>query len=123
MTEIKLTKTDIEKGIRNEERNEAMNMMNSAQKANSPEFNKGYDDIEWDGKPKPKKVPLPEWYCYLHVNGRICVKRYRAELQRGDIDEAIESPNVIRVVGPYEAKDQREAVKIAKEQLNADASN
>jgi hypothetical protein len=121
MTEIKLNKTDIEKGMRNEERNEAMNMMNSAQKANSKEFNKGYDAIKWDGKSKPKQLPALEWYAYLHVDGGIHVKRYRAELQRGDINEAIESDFVIRVVGPYEAKDRNDAIKIAKEKLNADA--
>jgi hypothetical protein len=115
MANITLNNTDIEKGIRNEERNEAMNMMNSAQKANSPEFNKGYDAIAWDGKPKPKKAPVLEWYGYLHVNGTLHLKRYFGD--RGDIDEAIESDFVSLVKGPFEAETREEAIKIFRREI------
>lgn len=110
---LNITDADIAKGKRNEERNEAMNMMNSAQKANSKAFNKGYDGIKW-GKP----APMREYYAYRHVNNSIHVKRYRPELQRGDIDEAVESDFVVRVAGPYEAEGRTDALLKARELLN-----
>jgi hypothetical protein len=118
MDDIKLNKTDIEKGIRNEERNEAMNMMNSAQKSNSKLFDKGYDSIQWDGKPKPKSVPALQWYGYMHVEGSIHCKRYFSEVSQGDIDEAIESDFVWIVHGPFEAENREAALKILREVFN-----
>jgi hypothetical protein len=113
MANIQLTKTDIEKGIRNEERNEAMNYMNSAHKATNEAYRDGYDSIVW-GKPT-----MQDYYAYLHVNGTTHVKRYRPELQRGDIDEAVESDFVVKVVGPFMAIDRKQATQKAKELLNA----
>jgi hypothetical protein len=120
---MQLTKEDIQRGREAEERNEAMNMMNSAQKANSKAFNEGYDQIRWG------EVKTFEYYAYLHVNGSIHVKRYREELQvgyrrgqcfPGDMDEAIESPNVSKVVGPFEAEGRTDALLKARELIKND---
>jgi len=112
---MQITNEDIQRGREAEGRNEKMNMMNSAQKANSKAFDKGYDGIAWDDKPKPRKLPLAEWYGYLHVQGSIHLRRYFGD--RGDIDEAIESDFVALVKGPFEAESRKEALKILMEGL------
>ena len=110
---MEITKQDIEKGIRHEERNEAMNLMNSAQKANSKAYNKGYDKITWG---PCKRITEIEYYSYLHINGSIHVKRYFGD--RGDLDEAIESDFVAIVVGPFVAKTRTDAQLKARKLIN-----
>jgi hypothetical protein len=109
MDDIKLNKTDIEKGMRNEERNEAMNMMNSAYKTTSQAHRDNYDGIF-------RKQPPLEWYGYLHVDDSIHCKRYFDE---DDINEVIESDFVFRVHGPFEAESRKEALKVLKEVFDA----
>jgi len=113
---MEITNEDIQRGREAEGRNEKMNMMNSAQKANSKAFDKGYDGIQWDDKPKPKPVPMIDWYGYLHFNDTLHVKRYFGD--RGDIDEAIESDFVALVKGPFKAESRQEALKILRRELN-----
>jgi len=103
----------VQKAKRNEERNEKMNLMNSAQKSNSRAFDEGYDGIRW-GKPTPSL----EWYAYRHATGTLHLKRYFSELQQGDIDEAIESDFVVKVVGPFSADNRDEAIQEARRLLN-----
>jgi hypothetical protein len=55
MTEIKLTKEDIARGMRNEERNEAMNYMNEAHKATNEASRKGYDAVKWHDYKNPEE--------------------------------------------------------------------
>jgi hypothetical protein len=103
----------VQKAKRNEERNEAMNMMNSAQKSNSKKFDKGYDKISWGNQQS-----MLDWYGYLHVNGGMVCKRYFSEMSQGDIDEAIESDFVWQVHGPFEAESRSAALKILREVFN-----
>lgn len=49
------------------------------------------------------------WWGYKHTSGSLQAKRYFSKL---DITEALESPFVEQVVGPFEAKDRVEALKI-----------
>jgi len=107
---MEITKEDIQRGREAEGRNEKMNLMNSAQKANSKEFSDNYDGIFR----KPKQSML-EWYGYLHVMGSVHLKRYFGD--RGDIDEAIESDFVVFVKGPFEAESRQEALKILKGEI------
>ena len=109
---MEITNEDIQRGREAEGRNEKMNMMNSAQKANSPLFNQNYDGIF-----RKPTLPMLEWYGYKHVTGTIHLKRYRPELQAGDINEAIESDFVILVKGPFEAESREEALKILRREL------
>jgi hypothetical protein len=111
MDDIRLNKTDIAKGMRNEERNEAMNMMNSAHKTNSKAYRDGHDRTF-------TKRPMLDWYGYLHVEGNIHCKRYLNELSQGDIDEAIESDSVWQVHGPFKAANRLAALKILREVFN-----
>jgi hypothetical protein len=106
MTEIKITKTDIEKGMRNEERNEAMNMMNSAQKTNSREFDKGYDQIKW-GIPEVK-----EWWGYVGKT-RLLVSTYNPA--DSIMDERIEAGFL--VVGPVDATTREDARVLLNKEL------
>lgn len=48
-----------------------------------------------------------EWWGYQHTNGQVQLKRYFGPL---DIQEAKESPFVRQVYGPFEAKDNDEAM-------------
>jgi len=100
----------VQKAKRNEERNEAMNLNNSAQKANSKAYNKGYDDIKW-GMTTPETM---EWYGYVHVDGGLHIRRYFTEQQAGDIDEAIESDFVAKVIGPFMAPNRAAALKFLR---------
>jgi hypothetical protein len=109
---MQLSNEDIQRGREAEGRNEKMNMMNSDHKATNKAYREGWDRIF--GK---KKKPLLEWYGYLHVNGSIHLKRYRPELQRGDIDEAVESDFVSVVKGPFKAENREEAMKILRREL------
>jgi hypothetical protein len=111
MDDIRLNKTDIEKGMRNEERNEPMNMMNSAHKTTNKAYRDKYDGIF-------AKRPMLEWYGYVHVEGSIHCKRYFSELSNGDIDEAIESDFVWAVHGPFKAESRSAALKILREVFN-----
>jgi hypothetical protein len=115
MDDIKLNKTDIEKGMRNEERNEPMNMMNSAHKTTNKAYRDKYDGIF--AQPRPKRVVL-QWYGYVHVDGGIHCKRYFSEMSEGDINEAIESDFVSVVHGPFEAESREAALKILREVFN-----
>jgi len=54
------------------------------------------------------------WWGYLHSEGTLQVKRYFGPM---DIQEANESPFCQIVVGPFNAKDREEAIKILKSQL------
>ncbi len=89
----------------NEESSEAMNLLNSAQKANSKAYNKGYDQINWD-KASPV-IPELRWYGYRHVDGSIHVKRYLSEM---DIKETRRSDFVVYTWGPFTAKDRPDAL-------------
>ncbi|MHC4640084.1 MAG: hypothetical protein ACYS32_00465 [Planctomycetota bacterium] len=104
----------VQAGKREEERNEAMNLMNSAHKSTNKAYRDGW--VRVFGK-KKKSLPDLEWYGYLQTNGTVHLKRYRPELQRGDIDEAIESDFVAKVYGPFAAKTREEAFKILREGL------
>jgi hypothetical protein len=103
----------VQKAKRNEERNEAMNMMNSAQKSNSKKFDVGYDQVKWGNQQS-----MLDWYGYVHVDGSIHCKRYFSELSQGDIDEAVESDFVSRVHGPFQALNRTEGLKILREVFN-----
>jgi hypothetical protein len=52
------------------------------------------------------------WWGYLHTSGTLQAKRYFSEL---DIEEANESPFCEIAVGPFEAEDRDEALRIVKE--------
>lgn len=52
------------------------------------------------------------WWGYKHVSGTYQAKRY---FDKRDTDEACESPFVGQVVGPFEAKNRDEAIKIVIE--------
>lgn len=47
------------------------------------------------------------WWGYEHVNGTLQVKRY---FDKGDLDEACESPFVVLVKGPFPAQDRQDAI-------------
>lgn len=53
------------------------------------------------------------WWGYLHTSGTLQAKRYWEPL---DIQEAIESPFCVKVVGPFEVEsnDRDEALAIVK---------
>lgn len=57
---------------------------------------------------------LISWWAYLHVSGRIHVKRY---IQEEDIEEARKSPFVKLVTDLFEARNKTEATKKAKEKF------
>jgi hypothetical protein len=86
-----------------------MNMMNSAQKANSKLFDANYDGIFR----KPKQSMLV-WFGYRHFTGTIYLKRY---FGGSDIDEAIESDFVVALKGPFEAESREEALKFLRREL------
>ena len=109
---MEITNEDIQRGREAEGRNEKMNMMNSAQKANSKEFNDNYDGIFRQPK---RQTLMQEWYGYLHVQGSVHLRRYFGD--QGDIDEAIESDFVAAVKGPFEAESRTAALKILMEGL------
>jgi len=52
------------------------------------------------------------WWGYKHQSGSLQAKRYFDPL---DIEEANESPFCEIVVGPFEAEDRDEALRIVKE--------
>lgn len=52
------------------------------------------------------------WWGYKHTSGTYQAKRYFAPI---DIQEAQESPFCERAVGPFEAEDRDEALKIVEE--------
>lgn len=52
------------------------------------------------------------WWGYLHVSGTLQAKMY---IDRRDLDEAEASPFCKKVVGPFEASDREEALKIVYE--------
>ena len=56
-----------------------------------------------------------EWWAYLHTNGTVQVKRYMNEL---DLEEAMESPFVADVFGPFEAETRNVAMVIASEHFD-----
>lgn len=49
------------------------------------------------------------WWGYKHTNGSLQAKRYFGE---EDLDEAMESPFVAAVFGPFEADGREEALEI-----------
>ncbi len=55
-----------------------------------------------------------KWWGYLHTNGTLQAKRYFGGL---DIEEATESPFVERAIGPFEANDREDAIRILRESL------
>lgn len=54
------------------------------------------------------------WWGYLHESGTVQVKRF---FDQQDIDEALESPFVLRVFGPFEATDRDDAIKHIKQHM------
>lgn len=58
------------------------------------------------------------WWGYLHINGSIQVKRY---FDDRDLDEAIESPFVSRVITKFQANDRDQALQIISNKLNPPA--
>lgn len=61
---------------------------------------------------KSYKMSDFQWWGYLHVSGTLQAKRY-FDVQ--DIKEAIESPFVDKVHGPFPAQDRDDALKILGE--------
>jgi hypothetical protein len=57
-----------------------------------------------------------EWWAYMHTNGTIQVKRYISEL---DMEEAMESPFVADVFGPFEAETRNVASVIASDHFDS----
>lgn len=57
------------------------------------------------------------WWAYRHVSGTLHVKLY---FDRLDIDEAIASPFVARVVGPFDAVDRTQATRLAIQHLDGE---
>lgn len=55
-----------------------------------------------------------KWWAYLHTNGKVLLKRY---LGPEDLDDARESPFVVKVYGPFEAGSSSEAAETARLQL------
>lgn len=55
-----------------------------------------------------------QWWGYLHTSGSLHVKRY---FDRRDIDEALESPFVDTVIGPFDAADRNEAISTLEIEL------
>lgn len=53
-----------------------------------------------------------EWWGYVHINGRIQVKRFFGQR---DIDEANESDFVVRTAGPFMATDRADAFRIMED--------
>lgn len=58
-----------------------------------------------------------EWWGYIHVDGRLHVKRYHSESQ---ILDALESDFVKFISGRVYAKNKEEATKLIKEDLEYD---
>ena len=56
-----------------------------------------------------------KWWGYQHTNGSIQVKRF---FSQEDIDEAMDSPFVSSVAGPFDAKDRDDAIEKTKKKLN-----
>lgn len=54
-----------------------------------------------------------KWWGYKHTSGTYQAKRY---FDKRDTDEAYESPFCEIVVGPFEASDREEALRIVEEQ-------
>lgn len=54
-----------------------------------------------------------KWWGYKHTSGTYQAKRY---FDKRDTDEAHESPFCEIVVGPFEASDREEALRIVEEQ-------
>jgi len=54
------------------------------------------------------------WWGYQHVSGTLQVKRYFLRL---DVQEARESPFCEIVIGPFEAENREDAIRIIKEKL------
>ena len=59
-----------------------------------------------------KELP---WWAYVHTNGTVQVKRYFGSR---DIEEALTSPFVSRVCGPFNAVDRGDAIVKAKYNFN-----
>lgn len=55
------------------------------------------------------------WWGYLHDNGSIQVKRFFSE---DDLDDALDSPFVARVVRPFSAKSREDAIAKMEDILN-----
>lgn len=60
-----------------------------------------------------------KWWGYLHTSGTIQVKRYHPEFGPGDIGDAHQSPFCAKVVGPFDAADRDEAVRIITDATNS----
>lgn len=54
-----------------------------------------------------------KWWGYKHTSGTYQAKRY---FDKRDTDEAHQSPFCEIVVGPFEASDREEALRIVEEQ-------
>jgi len=54
------------------------------------------------------------WWGYQHTSGTLQAKRYFEPL---DIQEARESPFCEIVIGPFEAENREDAIRIIKEKL------
>ncbi len=102
----------VQKAKRNEEKNEKMNLMSKSQKTSNPASRAGYDKIKWGPEVMVAQV---EWYGYLHVEGGLFLKRYFGDPL--DIQEAIESDFVSRVIGPFKARSREEALKILNKEF------
>ena len=61
-----------------------------------------------------KEEVMNKWWGYIHINGKIQVKRYFSEM---DIEDAEESPFVSKVFRPFDAKDPGDAIKQIKERM------
>lgn len=57
---------------------------------------------------------MNQWWGYLHTSGTLQAKRYFGPI---DIQEAEESPFCQKVVGPFEALDREDALRIVEEEL------
>ena len=54
------------------------------------------------------------WWGYVHENGSIQVKRY---WDKGDIDEAMESPFCKTIIQPFPCDNRDKAIEFIKEQV------
>jgi hypothetical protein len=57
---------------------------------------------------------MTQWWAYLHVKGTVLVKRF---FDRDALDDARESRFAEKVVGPFNAQNQKEAQIKAKKLL------
>jgi hypothetical protein len=51
----------------------------------------------------------PNWFAYIHDNGKVVFKRYHNPVQ---LEDAYESPFVVSVISPFEVKDDSDRQEV-----------